>query len=63
MIRMIREARITRHCPKCGQRLVVRASPDTLDKVLACPDWIFCKFSEPIPYDILLREMGYPELF
>jgi hypothetical protein len=45
---------IARWCPRCGQSLCIR------NRVIGCTN---CKYTERLPEDLLMREMGEPTLF
>jgi hypothetical protein len=45
---------IARWCPRCGQSLRIR------NRVIGCTN---CKYTERLPEDLLMREMGEPTLF
>ena len=53
---------VNRLCPEDGSRLVVRTNRDTGQRFLACPKYPECKYTEPLPEDINMRELGAQEL-
>ena len=50
-------------CSKCGADLVVRTNSETNEEFLGCGRFPECKFTRPMPVDVLLRRQGQPTLF
>lgn len=53
---------ITKPCPDCGGRLLVRRNKATRTIFLGCENWPECTFTEGIPTDVVMRARGAPEL-
>ena len=53
---------ITKTCPHCAQSLVVRANGETGEEFLGCSQYPACKYTEPLPIDIVMRRSGVATL-
>ena len=51
-----------KNCPECGQPLTPRTNRITKTEFLGCSNWPACKYTEPMPQDIIMRRMNHPEL-
>ena len=51
-----------KNCPECGQPLTPRTNRTTKTEFLGCSNWPTCKYTEPMPQDIIMRRMNHPEL-
>ena len=52
-------------CDNClpGTEMVVRENSHSGELFLGCPNYPECKYTEPIPESVRMREAGQPELF
>ena len=51
-----------KNCPECGQPLTPRTNRTTKTEFLGCSNWPTCKYTEPMPQDVIMRRMNHPEL-
>lgn len=54
---------VKKSCPKCGRLLAIRENRETGSLFLGCtgyPD--YCKYTEPLPQDILMEAVGAARL-
>ena len=53
---------ISKLCPECGQKLMVRTNRKTETDFLGCSEWPGCKYTETLPIDIEMKRRGAPTL-
>jgi DNA topoisomerase-1 len=56
------ERTVSKLCPECGKRLVIRTNRETGREFLGCSQWPQCTHTEPLPQDIVMRRAGAPVL-
>lgn len=49
---------ITKPCPVCGQRLVLRTNRKTQGEFIGCSAWPACEHHEPLPEYMRMRALG-----
>lgn len=49
---------LTRSCPKCGRKLVIRRVKQTGERFVGCEQWPRCTFTEPLPAAYAMLEAG-----
>jgi ssDNA-binding Zn-finger/Zn-ribbon topoisomerase 1 len=53
---------ITKACPDCGRRLVIRTNRDNGSQFIGCTGYPECNHTEGIPETLKMRLAGAPEL-
>jgi ssDNA-binding Zn-finger/Zn-ribbon topoisomerase 1 len=53
---------ITKRCPDCGAKLMIRTNRQNDSHFIGCTTWPECTHTEPIPQSLHLRLEGAPEL-
>lgn len=56
------DAEITKPCPECGGRLVVRVNRQNDTEFLGCASYPVCTHTEGVPEYLRLRKLGFAEL-
>ena len=51
-------ARIKKTCPDCARPLKVRTNGETGQKFLGCTEYPDCRYTEPLPEDLVMRIAG-----
>lgn len=54
---------ITKACPECGSRLVIRTNHTTLEEFIGCARYPACRYTEKLPESLRMRRIGHPTLF
>jgi ssDNA-binding Zn-finger/Zn-ribbon topoisomerase 1 len=45
-------------CPDCGEPLVIRLNRSTETEFLGCSTYPECRFTTPVPADLVMRRAG-----
>ena len=49
---------IQKSCPDCGKPLTIRVNGRTQQEFVGCSEYPECRYTEPLPIDIILRRQG-----
>ena len=49
---------MTKVCVECGHLLTIRVNSKTQMEFLGCAEYPDCRYTEPLPTDVILRRQG-----
>jgi ssDNA-binding Zn-finger/Zn-ribbon topoisomerase 1 len=59
----VTQPKIAVTCPKCGGMMVRRTNRSNGSEFLGCSHYPDCTYTQPLPEDIKMRELGQIDLF